>query len=130
MRTFAPTVEQPLDGLRLLAFHGSPKSYDDIILPLTPDEDVRRMLEPTAGVVYAGGHTHVQFMRHLGRTFHFNPGSVGVAYRHDQPQESFRVDPWAEYALLTARGGAVALEFRRVPFDVARHVEAFRASGH
>ena len=78
----------------------------------------------------AGGHTHVQFMRHLGRSFRFNPGSVGVAYRHDQPQESFRVDRWAEYALLTVRRGAGALEFRRVPFDVARHVEAFRASGH
>src|SRR5438046_5196967 len=32
----------------------SPKPYDDIILPLTPDEDPCRMLEPAADVVYAG----------------------------------------------------------------------------
>ncbi len=130
MRTFTATVERPLGPFRLLAFHGSPRCYDDIILPLTPDEEVRRLLEPVEGTVYAGGHTHVQFVRHLGRTFHVNPGSVGFAFRHDQSLEPVHYDPWAEYALLTAQGGALGLEFRRVPFDVRRYLEAYRKSGH
>lgn len=39
IRRFQPTVEIELEGERkLLCFHGSPHSYDDILLPTTPDE--------------------------------------------------------------------------------------------
>jgi len=130
IRAFPPTVTIPLgDGWQLLCCHGSPRSYDDVILPLTPDDEVRRLLTPCEGTITTGGHTHVQFVRHFDRTFHLNPGSVGFAYRHDQPEEAFRADPWAEYALLTAVGGKLSLEFRRVPFDVDRLIAAYRASG-
>ena len=130
IRAFPRTITIPLgDGWQLLCCHGSPRSYDDVILPLTPDDEARRLLAPCEGTITAGGHTHVQFVRHFGRTFHFNPGSVGFAYRHDQPEEAFRVDPWAEYALLTAAGGKLSLEFRRVPFGVDRLIAAYLASG-
>jgi predicted phosphodiesterase len=127
---FRPTVELPLDGgWRLLCYHGSPRSYDDVIVPLTPDDELHALLEPRDDTVYAGGHTHVQFMRHLGSTFHLNPGSVGFAWRHGQGEGQFRADPWAEYALLTAAAGLIALEFRRVPFDAERLIAIYRASG-
>jgi predicted phosphodiesterase len=83
--SFKPTIQLTLGvGQTLLAYHGSPLSFDDIILPLTPDETVREWLQPKDDVIYTGGHTHVQFIRHFGQTFHFNPGSVGFAYRHNQ----------------------------------------------
>jgi predicted phosphodiesterase len=127
---FQPTVRLALDHDRaLLCYHGSPQSFDHVILPQTPDEDVRQYLEPTQDTFYTGGHTHVQFMRHFGRTFHFNPGSIGFAYRHNQPEGHFRADPWAEYALLTYRQGRLAVEFRRVNFDVASLIDLYRASG-
>lgn len=127
---FAPTVEVALGGGQtLLAFHGSPASFDDLIFPHTPPEELQARLGPSAGRFLAGGHTHVQFVRHLGRQFFFNPGSVGLAYRHDQPEAGFRADPWAEYALLTTTGAQLALEFRRVPFDVEALVDAYRTSG-
>ncbi|HWQ16054.1 MAG TPA: metallophosphoesterase family protein [Roseiflexaceae bacterium] len=127
---FAPTIELRLEGGRaLLGFHGSPASFDDLILPHTPDEEFRRLLGPYADRLLCGGHTHVQQIRHLGTSFFFNPGSVGLAYRHDQPEEGFRADPWAEYALLTSDGARLALEFRRVPFDAAALIAVYRASG-
>jgi predicted phosphodiesterase len=127
---FAPTVSLPLDGGRgLLAFHGSPASFDDLILPGTPQEDFERLLAPHAPRVMTGGHVHLQFVRHLGRTFHFNPGSVGLAYRHDQDKETPRLDAWAEYAVLDSRGERLALEFRRVPYPVEDLVRAFENSG-
>ena len=43
-----------------------------------------------------GGHTHWQQVRRLGATFFFNPGSVGLAYNHNQPEDAFRLDPWAD----------------------------------
>jgi predicted phosphodiesterase len=127
---FQPTIRLPLDDQRwLLCFHGSPRSFDEIILPQTPDEEVARYLNPKPHTVYTGGHTHVQFIRHFGQTFHFNPGSVGFAYRHDQPEGGFRADPWAEYALCSSNGGRLSLEFRRVSYDLMPLIEAYHASG-
>lgn len=130
VRAFHPTVELEIDATRrLLGYHGSPKSFDDLIVAATPSEKVRAWLEPNDDTIYTGGHTHVQFVRHFGRTFHFNPGSVGLAYRHDQPEDGFHADPWAEYALLTVDGPSLSLDFRRVPFDVERLADQCRASG-
>ena len=98
-------------------------------MPQTPDEEVRQYLQPQEKTVYTGGHTHVQFVRHFGRTFHFNPGSVGLAYRHDQPEDQFRLDPWAEYAILSAHSGNLSLEFRRVSFDVQMLASIYKTSG-
>lgn len=131
IHNFQPTVELPLgEGQKLLCYHGSPQSFDDVILPTTAEEAVRRFLAPQADVVYTGGHTHLQFIRHLGRTFHFNPGSVGFAYRHDQAEDApFRADPWAEYAVLTHDKGRITLQFRRVPYAVAPLIATYQSSG-
>lgn len=130
IRTFKPTVQIKLDDDRiLLCYHGSPKSFDHVILPQTPDEEVREYLNPQEQIIYTGGHTHMQFIRHVGRTFHFNPGSVGVAYRHDQPDDHFRLDPWAEYPMLSSRDGNLSLEFRRIPFNVQLLISVYKSSG-
>jgi predicted phosphodiesterase len=127
---FQPTVRLALEGERqLLGFHGSPHSFDDIILPTTSGEELARMLGGFEPHILAGGHTHIQQLHHLGRSFYFGCGSTGLAYRHGQPADQFRVDPWAEYALLSADAGRLALEFRRVPFDLPALLQAYRESG-
>jgi predicted phosphodiesterase len=129
---FQPTVEIPLDGGRsLLCFHGSPTSFDDIIFPSTPDEEVNALLTPYLPHLMTGGHTHLQQIRHIGTSdsFFFNPGSVGLSYNPQHTQESFRANPWAEYAVLTADSRRLALEFRRVPFDAGEMIAIYRASG-
>ncbi len=129
---FQPTAEIELEaGRRLLCFHGSPDSFDDIMLPDTPQVKLLKFLGQHSADVFAGGHTHVQYMRRItqeGRIM-FNPGSVGMAYAHHQPEGIERMDAWAEYALLTSEGDRLALEFRRVPYDVGPLLEAYRASG-
>ena len=131
IEAFVPTVTIPLeDNLSLLCFHGSPRSFDDIILPHTPDEQVQQMLGDYQDRVLCGGHTHLQQIRRMGDLFFFNPGSVGFAYSPYQAKdEHFRADPWAEYAILTSEGRLIGLEFRRVPFDVEAWVRAIRESG-
>lgn len=128
---FQPTVELPLEGRRrLLCFHGSPTSFDDLIFPETAEDDVVRLLGAFAPAVLTGGHTHVQQVRRLGETLFFNPGSVGVVYDRHQPDDGNpRLDPWAEYGVLSSEGERLALEFRRVPYDVGALVEIIRASG-
>jgi predicted phosphodiesterase len=125
---FSPTVTVDLPGGRqLLAFHGSPSSYDDVIWPGAPDDVVAEYLGPYAGSILCGGHTHWQQMRPVGPYFFFNPGSVGLSPAAESA--ATRVNPWAEYAILTAEDGTLSLEFRRVPFDVERLAAIIRASG-
>jgi predicted phosphodiesterase len=128
--SFQPTITLEMGGgPRLLCFHGSPGSFDEILMPDTPHDRLKGALDVKRAEFFCGGHTHVQFLRHLGQGFHFNPGSVGVAYRYDQPEGEFHLDPFAEYAILTAEGGRLSLDFRRAPVDVERVLEASKANG-
>ena len=127
--SFAPTVAVDLDGVSLLAFHGSPASFDEILLPTTPAADFERALVPHADRILCGGHVHLQFRRRVGDSFHFNPGSIGLAFRHDAEPGAPIVDPWAEYAVLEVDRGRVSLDFRRVPYDVAAYIGKLRTSG-
>ncbi len=127
---FQPTVTIKLaDGFELLCFHGSPISFDDVILPAAPEEEFQKHLGAHAGRILTGGHTHAQQIRRIGDYFFFNPGSVGLAYSHSQPDSDFHADPWAEYAILTVESGQTSLEFRRVPFDAKELIRIYRESG-
>ena len=95
IRSFEPTFDVELDnGLTLRAFHGSPHSYDDVLLPETPDAQVEHLLGGSGADVLAGGHTHMQWTRYVDGALFVNPGSV-----RDE----------GAYAIVT--GGSV--EFRR-----------------
>ncbi len=128
--SFSPTIEIPLEvGKKLLCFHGSPHSFDDILLPDTPEEEFRRLLGGFEAALMCGGHTHTQQWRRLGNAWYFNPGSVGLAYNWRLPDEPFHADPWADYAIVTSEGERIGVEFRHVPFDVDELVRVIRASG-
>jgi predicted phosphodiesterase len=111
IRAFVPTLDVEVDGLTLRAFHGSPRSYDDILLAETPDGVAERLLGGSGVDLLAGGHTHLQWTRFVDGALYVNPGSVGLAHdRFDGNPVPIEV---AEYALVT--GGSV--EFRRVPWQ-------------
>jgi putative phosphoesterase len=127
---FQPTIRIELgNGEHLLCFHGSPSSYDDLLLPDSPAEIFKDLLSPHRATFFCGGHTHVQFVRHLLDGFHFNPGSAGSAYRHGQPEGELMFDSFAEYAMLSVDGPRIGLEFVRVPFDVEKLASTYQASG-
>jgi predicted phosphodiesterase len=126
IRSFPPVVRRELDVVSLLLFHGSPRSYDDVLLP----EHGGEALEPFLGhdaALLAGGHTHLQWTRQIGDALYVNPGSVGISYdRHQDPPV---LRPLAEWALVTVEDGAVAVEFRQVPYAVEDVQAAAKRSG-
>jgi putative phosphoesterase len=127
---FHPTIRITFENnLNLLCFHGSPDSFDDVILPAAPQEDFQKFLGAHANHILTGGHTHAQQIRRNGELFFFNPGSVGFAYSHNQPDDQFHADSWAEYAILTSENGQTGLEFRRVPFEANELIRIYRESG-
>jgi predicted phosphodiesterase len=130
---FQPTIEIALEaGKKLLCFHGSPHSFDDIILPGTPDETVRQFLSGFDATFLTGGHTHTQQMRRLGDAWYINPGSVSLSYSHspiDVATGRVSVDPWADYAIISSEGASLGVTFRHIPFDVEELARIIRASG-
>ena len=127
---FQPTITLPLqDGFDLLCFHGSPTSFDDVMVPHDPQEVFDKCLGEYAGHILTGGHTHAQQVRRIGERFFFNPGSVGFAYSHYQPDGQFHADAWAEYAILTVENGQTSLEFRRLPYNVDQLIDVYKQSG-
>ncbi|MBV8065807.1 MAG: hypothetical protein JOY73_09810, partial [Actinobacteria bacterium] len=91
IRSFPRTIELGA----LLAFHGSPRSYDDVLLPESADDAAWHV---TGFDVLAGGHTHRQWTRVVGDALYLNPGAV-------------MSDP-AEFAILDGR----SVSFHHVPW--------------
>lgn len=127
---FEPTIEIALGmDTRLLCCHGSPRSFDDVIVAATPDEEIEGTIGGHEAEVYAGGHTHIRMLRGWRGREIVNPGSVGLAYRF-LPDGTVRVPPWAEFAILScAEDGVLNVEFRRVPYDQEATVRAMHERG-
>jgi putative phosphoesterase len=126
IRSFEPRLSLEIADQTLLAFHGSPDDYDQILLPWTPIEELRAAFYPYAADIYAGGHTHQQFVRRIGDDQFVNPGSVGLSWDWDlRSNDELGIDRYACYAVLGER----SIEFRRVPFDVEPLLELYRERG-
>lgn len=100
------TIELDVSGLgRVLFCHATPRSDDEIITRLTPDDAVAAALSGTEADIVVCGHTHVQVDRAVpGAPRLVNAGSVGL------PCEG---RPGAFWALLE---GGVTL--RRTPYEI------------
>jgi predicted phosphodiesterase len=126
IRSFRPVVHRELEGASLHFFHGSPRSYDDVLLPELDDEALEPYLGHDAALL-AGGHTHLQWTRRIGNALYVNPGSVGISYERFEDPPVLR--PLAEWALVTAADGNVAVEFRQVPYRAEEVRAAAKRSG-
>lgn len=118
IRTFVPRVELALEGVPVLCFHGSPSSYDEMILATTPHEEVLRMLAGLHQPLMLAGHTHVQLARVVDGTLVVNPGSVGLPFRGLPLGELQAISPWAEHALVRIEDGRLSVDLRRTDYDV------------
>jgi putative phosphoesterase len=126
IRSFEPVVRRELEGASLVLFHGSPRSYDDVLLPELGGEALEPFLGEGAALL-AGGHTHLQWTRGIEDAVYVNPGSIGIAYdRHTDPPV---LRPLAEWALVTVAHGTVAVEFRHVPYAIEDVQAAAKRSG-
>lgn len=113
----------------LLCFHGSPRSFNELLTATTPDDALDAALQGTTEPLLAGGHTHQPLLRRHRDRLLINPGSVGVPYERIDDSRLTRTPPWAEYALLRWRGARLDVVWRRVPVDNEAIIADYRASG-
>jgi len=126
--SFQPTVSFAHGGTSMLFFHGSPRSYDDVLVP----ELANASLDPYRGHevdLLAGGNTHKPWPRLIDSALFGNPGSVGLAYDHHQEEDQFTLRPMAEYALVIVDVLGLAVEFRQVPYSPTEVQAAAQANG-
>ena len=115
---FTPTRTVDLGhGISLLAYHGSPRSFDDEIVVTIPDDELNALLGTSHATLFAGGHTHEPFVRTYGSGCILNPGSVGLR------------PPGASYALIDVELGRLDVCLRYLSLPVDDILAAARASG-
>jgi predicted phosphodiesterase len=129
LRGLPHIVQLELDGVRAACFHGSPRSFSELLLPDVPRADLDAALEGVEADLMLAGHTHLQMLRRRPDSVFANVGSVGLPFSDGPSGGSLRVSRWAEYGLATVDERALTLEFRRVPYDVEEMLSAARASG-
>ena len=132
LRSFRPIYELELgNALKLLCFHGSPRSNIELILSTTPDKTMDALFSNQPAIVLAGGHTHIQMVRQHGQQVIINPGSVGIAFLEPfmPGGNTPTLLPWAEYALVRVEKAGWSADLRRVRFDTQAVVRAVAASG-
>lgn len=132
LHTFSLLLELPLDeGRTLLCYHGSPRSFDDVIAATTPDAVVKQMLAGSAATVMVGGHTHIQMIRRYEDAYLVNVGSVGLPGVNAGSPElpSNQHVHWAEYGVLSSESGRLSIELRRIPLDMTAVLKAGAYSG-
>ena len=128
------SLEVPLtDDATVCCVHATLRSFNEVILPETPEEEIAEAFKDTAARIATGGHTHRQWIRSWSDRLFFNPGSVGLAYdRHvfdEGRNPTAFIDPWAEFAVLTTSDGGLALDFGKAPVNSDEVKNAIAHSG-
>jgi predicted phosphodiesterase len=128
MAGFAQGLELELDGAnRLLAYHGSPRSYEDFVYATTGDDELDAMLDGARAPVIALGHTHFQMLRRYEDVMLVNPGSVGLPFA--RRARVMPMSPWAEYGVLSVEDGRLSVDLRRTSYDVNALRQLISGSG-
>lgn len=124
-----PTTVDLEPEVAMLCVHGSPRSFDELMLAETPAQTLQDALQQRAFSVMACGHTHVQLLRRHADCSIVNVGSVGMPFEDalftGGPP---RIYPWAEYGIVSSSAGKLAIDLRRVPYDFDRYADAVRSS--
>ena len=129
--SFSRRFELELNGSgTLLLFHGTPQSNMTDLLSTTPAERVDELLGGRSATVMAGGHTHLQMLRQHRGTLLVNPGSVGLPFKEHAAGKVPTLLAHAEYAVIDAADGDVAVSLRRVPLDKSELRQAAGAVAH
>ncbi|MEO9060177.1 MAG: metallophosphoesterase family protein, partial [Ktedonobacteraceae bacterium] len=105
-----------IDGLGDVLFcHASPRSDEEIFTVATPEARLHTILAGVKQNVVVCGHTHMQYMRHVGNIEVVNAGSVGMPYG----------EPGAYWLLL-----GPAIVHQRTVYDLKQAAEDIRATGY
>ena len=113
--------KEQLNEYLLYVVHGSPRSpVEEYIFPDVSDQLLKEFLEETQADILVMGHTHVPFIRKIGKSFVINPGAVG------QPRD---YDSRASCIVLNVESEKIKIEHIRVKYNIAEAAKAIEKVG-
>lgn len=118
LRGLLGRLELVAHGKMVLMVHGSPRRINEYLFEDRPEESLGCLFETERADIIPCGHTHLPYVRKVGKSVLANAGSVG------KPKDG---DPRAGYVLVEIGEDGVKAEIRRVEYDVeaaARAIEA------
>lgn len=120
LRALPAHIPLRLDDLSVLLVHGSPRKLNEYLFEDRPDDYFERIMDTAKSDVLVCGHTHLPYHKLLPSGRHIvNAGSVG------KPKDR---DPRACYAVLSAAGRDLTVEFIRVPYDIERTAQSIEST--
>jgi putative phosphoesterase len=128
--SFKPMHEVHLShGNHILAYHGSPLSFTDIIQATTSNEDIENYLNGQEANIFIGGHSHIQMTRRHDNKLILNSGSVGNAFKFAYTRgKPVYLLPWAEYMVISQNENSLGIDARRVYFEIDELLKQVRKS--
>ncbi|SFL43034.1 phosphoesterase, MJ0936 family [Paenibacillus sp. 1_12] len=106
-----------LEGITIAAFHATPDSLFDIVLPGAEDTLVEsKLMLEASSQIYVYAHIHKPYIRYLNGKIIINTGSVGL------PFDKLTM---ASYATVEITEGVVQTSIVRVPVDIERVVQQY-----
>lgn len=105
------------DSLDLHAFHATPDSLFEIVLPETPKEQLEEKLMTKPASLYVYAHIHLPYIRYVNGKCLVNIGSVGLPF--DGLARS-------SYAIVEAEQDRYRVTIERVAYDIEKVVKQYQ----
>ena len=118
LRSLVPEIRFEADGKRFRLVHGSPRRMNEYLFEDRPLSSFQRLAATSEADVLIFGHTHKPYTTRVDNVLFVNAGSIG------KPKDG---DPRACYVVMDTTGD-VAVEFRRIAYDVDTAANAIRES--
>jgi len=118
LRSLVPEIRFEADGKRFRLVHGSPRRMNEYLFEDRPISSFQRLAATSEADVLIFGHTHKPYTKRVDNVLFVNAGSIG------KPKDG---DPRACYVVMDTTGD-VAVEFRRITYDVDTAASAIRES--
>ncbi len=103
---------------QLLCYHATPDSNTGLIRESSDEELFQKIIDTNPETIFAGGHTHVTYLKKFkGRTF-LNPGSLGMPIALVNDDKSYHFFMGTEYTIINvAENGSIDFVFKKIAID-------------
>ncbi|MBD8070600.1 metallophosphoesterase family protein [Bacillus sp. PS06] len=116
------SIETNVGGVKIHAFHATPESLFDIILPEAEDDKIiDTFMTGQAADIYVYAHIHKPYVRYIGGRVIMNIGSVGL------PFDGLAK---ASYGMIEVKDGTVSTTIHRVRTDIEKTIAMYQESDY
>ncbi len=121
LRDLPTELQLEVEDIRIHAYHATPNSLFDIVLPQESDELLNTKMMVGDAELYVYAHIHRPFIRYINGKCIINLGSVGLP---------FDGLPKSSYALVDIKEGSFQTSIVRVEYDIQKTIKQFEGSDY